>query len=95
MFAIVSMPAGTQDAFSWCVSKLSHLEYLGPVVTIPDRGDFRTNIARDRAIVPAPDAEVQDYAELLGSSLVAIFLTHTDLLAYLEQHRDEWREPDE
>ena len=95
MFAIVSIPAGTEDAFSWGVSEFAHLDYLGPVVTAEGRGDFRTNLARDQAVIPAPDADINDYASLLGAALVGIFLTHADLLAYLEENRDEWREPDE
>ena len=41
MFAIVSIPAGTEDAFSWCVSEFAHLDYLGPVVTAEDLEENR------------------------------------------------------
>ena len=95
MFAIVSIPSGTEDAFSWCVSEFSHLDYLGPVVTVEDRGDFRTNLAKDQAIIPAADADVNDYSGLIGSPLVGIFLSHEDLMSYLNEHITEWREPDE
>ena len=87
VFAVIPLPPGVTKVVDYCSTKFSHMSYLATIDT--SRNDFRINLARDKAIIPATadQMEGEDYVVLLNS--------YEEFLGYLRDNDPEWIEAEE
>ena len=96
MYAIISIPQNTGDVMQLCVDKYPHMSYLSQLIDLPQRGwaDFKTNLTKTKAVIPALQLSLNSYEEKFGDDLVEKITSYDELLAYLSYNQAEWVEAD-
>ena len=97
MFAIISIPVNTGDVMQLCVTKYPHMAYLHSTINLSQRegSDFKTNLTKTKAVIPASQLSLASYEEKFGDDLVGPIVSYDELLAYLSYNRAEWVEDDD
>ena len=88
MFAVISLPPGVTNVITHCLNRFAHLDHLGEVdwEKKPSPNDFRTNLARTKAIIPARQIDIDNEPD-------ALFLaSYPAFLAYLGVNAAAWED---